>query len=44
MHELSGDEADGGWDEEDDARSAALDMPVVYSEGGPRSTVREERK
>ncbi len=43
MHELSGDEADGGWFAEDYARSAALDMPVVFSEGGPRSTVREER-
>lgn len=42
MHELSGDKAGGGWFAEDYAWSAALDLSLVFSEGGPRSTVREE--
>ena len=42
MYELSGNEAGRGWVTKGDARAAALDLSLVFSEGCPRSTVREE--
>ena len=42
LYKLSGNEAHRGWDAKGDARGSALVMPVVFSEIGSRSTVREE--
>ena len=44
MYELSGNEAHRGGDAKGDARCSSLDLSLVFSEVGPRSTVREERE
>ena len=42
LYNLSGNEAYRRWDAKGDARGSSLDLSLVFSEIGPRSTVREE--